>query len=63
MPRSMLGPPNTRNNPGAGFGGILPSIRPHYHPRVARALHALAESRPTPEAYARERARILEANQ
>ena len=41
-------------------GGILPSYRPTYPARIARALHALAESRPTPETYARERARILE---
>lgn len=30
-----------------------------YPPAVARQLHALAESRPTPERYAAERARIL----
>jgi hypothetical protein len=35
--------------------------RPHYPARIARQLAELAESRPTPETYARERARILEA--
>jgi hypothetical protein len=48
-------------NPTRG-GGILPSFRPHYPARIARALHALAESRPDPETYARERKRILEAH-
>ena len=42
-------------------GGILPGTRTTYPRPIAEALHALAESRPTPEGYARERARILAA--
>lgn len=42
-------------------GGCFP-IGPTYRPHVARALHALAESRPDPATYARENARILEAH-
>ncbi len=60
--RGLLGPPNTgKNNQGAGFGGLLPSVRPHYHPATASALHALAELRPPWPEYLRERQRILEA--
>ena len=40
-------------------GGMLPSYRTTYTPAQRAALARLAESNPTPEAYARERARIL----
>ena len=49
------------NTPEPRGGGILPSIRTTYPAHIARQLHALAESRPDPETYARERASILEA--
>ena len=59
--RSLLGtpnPPNTRR--GTHEGALLPSIRTHYTRQQREALHALAESRPDPITYARERARILQ---
>ncbi len=60
LPRSLLGPPNPRDElRGQNTGGILPSLRTTYPAHIARALHALAESRPTPAHYAAERARIL----
>lgn len=39
--------------------GCLPSMRPTYKPEVANQLVHLAESRPDPATYAREKARIL----
>lgn len=53
----MFGRVRDRSDAKPG-GGCLPT-RPHYPASVARALHALAESRPTPETYARKKARIL----
>jgi len=44
-------------------GGSMPMLRPHYPARIAKLLPALAESNPTPERYARERARILEGTE
>jgi hypothetical protein len=46
---------------GRSYGGAMLLMRTHYPARIARQLAELAESRPTPETYARERARILEA--
>ena len=40
-------------------GGTLPSLRTTYPAPIARRLHELAESNPSPEVYYRERARIL----
>ena len=60
----ILGAPNPRG-PHAGpherGGGMLPSIRTTYTLHIREALHALAESNPSPHHYATERARILEA--
>lgn len=42
-----------------GRGGLMPMLWPTYTARQRRALERLAESRPTPEHYRRERARIL----
>ena len=50
--------PQRAANPERG-GGILPSYRPTYPARVAQALHALAESNPTPTEYAETKRRIL----
>jgi hypothetical protein len=53
---SILGTPLGYDGRG---GGMLPSLRTTYPPSVRRALHALAESNPTPERYRTERERIL----
>lgn len=59
-PRPNLFGPASAGHEARG-GGILPTYRTHYPATIARQLHALAESRPTPAEYAREKARILEA--
>jgi hypothetical protein len=41
-------------------GGAMPMLRPHYPARIARQLHDLAESNPTPAEYAAAKRRILE---
>ena len=60
MTRSLLGAANTTTGRrGRNQGGILPSYRTAYPAHIARALHALAQSNPTPTEYRTERARIL----
>lgn len=55
--RNLFGPASAGHE--ARGGGILPTYRPYHSASVARALHALAESRPDPQTYAREKTRIL----
>jgi hypothetical protein len=55
---SILGTPLGYDGRG---GGMLPSFRTAYPLATREALAQLAESRPTPEVYASERARILAA--
>ena len=47
------------HEPGGYLGKFLPTYRTTYPASVARVLHALAESNPSPTEYRTERARIL----
>lgn len=58
--KSLLGGSAREYPSGGRGGGMLPCLRPRYTVAEARALFELAESNPTPERYAKERARILD---
>jgi hypothetical protein len=57
--QSLLGGTATDGSDRGYVGKFLPTYRTTYPRAIREALHALAESNPTPETYHRERARIL----
>lgn len=57
--RALLGGRATDGSDREYLGKFLPTYRTTYSLAVREALHALAESNPTPDQYHRERARIL----